>query len=313
MGKALLILVIGFSTLFATTTLNISRHTLESVTTYSNHYENAAARNAATSGVYMSLSKLYRAFINNTTWTDGFTNLTLNNTDLNVDIQDDTEDPNLSSFKLRIVSTGTYGNISKTIEVLVGIPPNIADLAVFATDTIANVTVTDSSGVQDSSLFIQNASDMLPFDKDGLVALANSQPGHVIAGDFSPPDGWPNNSFYYDATDSIPNVTHVLGDFNVNGGTTVYGIFVVEGNADLNGSAKLDGVLYLPNPGTIVVNGGGDPSESAVTGGIFANGIVDGQGNHIKIEYNREYMELFGSFQINTTMYIISWVESPDM
>ncbi|HEX9973647.1 MAG TPA: hypothetical protein VGD14_16360, partial [bacterium] len=266
-----------------------------------------------TSGVYMSLSRLYRAMMNSTTWKTGFTNLTLNSTTLNVDIQDHSEDPNLSSMELRIVSTGTYGNISKNIEVLVGIPPNLADLAVFATKNIINVTVTDQFGAQDSSLFIQNVSDMLPFDTDGLVALANSQPGHVIAGDFSPPDGWFGNNFYYDVANNIPNVTHVLGDFTVTGGTTVYGIVVVEGNADLNGNARLDGVLYLPNPGSIVLNGGGAPAESAVTGGIFANGTVDGQGNHISIEYKREYMEIFGSFQINIPMYIISWVESPDM
>ncbi len=307
MGKALLIVALGFSTLFGTITLNMSRHSLESVRSYGTHYANMAARNAATSGVYMALSKLCQ----NINWRLGFSTRPLSDCDLTVDLQDNSNDPTLSPMVLRVLSTSNCLNVTKTIEVLIGIPPDLGDLAVFATDTVMNVTVRDSSGNIDSSLFIQNAPDMLPFDKDGLVALANSQ-GHVIAGDFSPPHGYPNNSFYWDATDSIPNVIHVQGDLIVPGGTTIYGIYVVEGNADLNGSARLEGVLYLPNPGSTVMNGGGDPSEAAITGGIFANGVIDGKGNHITIRYKREYMEIFEAFQIKQNMFIVSWKESPD-
>jgi len=321
MGKALLILVIGFSTLFATATLNMSRHTLESVKTYSNHYENATARNAATSGVYMSLSKFYQAILDPTahTWPPPDFQRTLNSTDMNVDIQDDTEDANLSSMELRIVSTGTYGDISKNIDVLVGVPPDLADLAVFVTDTVTEVTVKEADGSEDSdsSLLIQNAPEMLPFDKDGVVALAQSQitsgTPHVQPGDFEPPNNWPNGSFYYDGT-TTPNVTHVGGNFTVLGGRTVWGIFIVEGQQIiLEGNARLEGVLYLPNPGSVVLTGGGDPKESSVTGGIFANGSVDGAGNHISVTYDPTYMAEFGVFQLAKNLFIISWVESPDM
>jgi hypothetical protein len=34
-----------------------------------------------------------------------------------------------------------------------------------------------------------------------------------------------------------------------------------------------------------------------VTGGIIANGDVDGTGNHITVHYNSEYMSIFGSFE----------------
>lgn len=311
MGKALLIIVIGFSTLFATSTLNMSRHTLESVRNYSNHYENLTARNAATSGVYMSLSRLYRAIMNNTTWTTGFSNLTLNSTTLNVDIQDDSEDPNLSSMELRIVSTGTYGEITKTINVLVGVPPDLADLAVFVTDTIVDVTTLNESGAPDPSLVIENAPEMLPFDKESLVALAVNQ-SHVIDGNFTPPNNYPTNNFYH-VSPTIPNVTHVKGNMTVLGSAEIYGIFVVEGNATLNGGARLNGVLYLPNPGTIVIHGGGDPKESSITGGIFANASVNGTGNHITVKYESDYMALFGQFQLAKNLFIISWVETPDM
>ncbi len=287
MGKALLIIVIGFSTLFATSTLNMSRNTLESVKNYSNHYENLTARNAATSGVYMSLSRLYRAIMNSTTWTTGFTNLTLNSTTLNVDIQDHSEDPNLSNMELRIVSIGTYGDISKSINVLVGVPPDLADIAVFVTDTIIDVTTLNESGVPDPTLAIQNAPEMLPFDKDGLTSLAVTQ-SHVINGDFTPPDNYPTNDptkdFYW-VSPTVPNVTHVKGNMTVLGNIDIYGIFVVEGNATLNGGARLNGVLYLPNPGTIVIHGGGDPKESSITGGVFANARINGYGNHITVKY----------------------------
>ncbi|UCE06252.1 MAG: hypothetical protein JSW07_22185 [bacterium] len=255
----------------------------------------------------MALSKLSR----DSTWRAGFQGLTLSESNFDVVLQDHNTNHSLSLMDLKIVSTANYNNISKTIELLMAIPPNLGDLAVFCTDTIMNVTVTDEFGNPDSSLFIENALDMLPFDKDGLVALAASQ-GHVYAGDFVPTDGYPNNDFYYDFDNGIPNVTHVNGDFTVNGGTTVYGIFVVEGNADLNGSARLEGVVYLPNPESIIINGSGDPNEAAVTGGIVVNGSVDGAGNHIDIQYNSEYMHNFAAFQTDRDPYIISWTESPD-
>lgn len=315
MGKALLIIVLGFSTLFATSTLNMSRQTLESVSTYSNHYENLTARNAATSGVYMSLSRLYRAIMNNTTWTTGFSNLTLNNTTLNVDIQDHSENPNLSNMELQIISTGTYGSISKTINVRVGVPPDLADLAVFVTDTIVDVTTLNESRVPDPNLVIQNAPEMLPFDKDALTSLAVAQ-SHVINGDFTPPDNWPTNDptkdFYW-VSPTVPNVTHVKGNLTVLGSADIYGVFVVEGNATLKGGARLNGVLYLPNPGTIVIHGGGTPKESTITGGVFANASMFGTGNHITVEYNRNYMAIFGDYQLATNLFIISWIETPDM
>lgn len=308
MGKALLILVLGFSTLIGTATLNLSRHSLESVQNYSNLYATNLARNAATTGVYMSLSKIYQ----NNAWRSGYTNLSMNPATLNVDIQDHAENPSLSTMELKVVSTATYSNTSKSIEVLLGVPPDLEDLAVFVTDTVINVTTLNESRVPDPSLMIQNAPDMLPFDKDALVALAGTQ-SHVINGNFTPPNNWPTNDptkdFYW-VSPTIPNVTHVKGNLTISGGTQVYGIFVVEGNATLNGSSRLEGVLYLPNPGTIVIHGGGTPKESTITGGVFANASMNGTGNHITVEYESDYMALFGSFQLAKNMFIISWTES---
>lgn len=315
MGKALLILVLGFSTIFSTITLNLSRQSLESVENYSNHFKNAVARNGATSGVYMALSKLYQ----NDSWRAGFQNLTLSQSNCTVALQDNSDDPTLSEMELRIVSISNYEDISKTIEVVVGIPPKLNDLAVFCTDTIDNVSIYNESGNLDPSLAIQNAPEMLPFDKDGLVTLAVSQ-GHVHSGDFEPDNNYPDSQdsnsdegFYYNSVDKIPDVTHVQGNFTINGGRTVYGIYVIEGNAVLDGSSRLEGVLYLPNPGSIVIHGGGNPNESNVTGGVFANGYISGTGNHISIRYYSEYMQVFGEFQTVQNLFIVSWKESPEL
>lgn len=309
MGRALLMVILGFSALIGTVTLNISRRSLESVQTYSDQYAITAARNAATSGVYMSLSRLYR----NNTWRSGFSNLSLNNAILNVDIQDHNENPLLSTMELLVVSSANIAGTTKTIEVRLGLPPDLAHLAVFVTDTVDNVTILNENRNPDPSLMIQNAPEMLPFDKAALTALAVAQ-NHVINGDFSPPDNWPTNDptkdFYWDIANDIPNVTHVKGNLTVAGGRNVYGIYVIEGNATLDGNSRLEGVLYLPNPGTIVIHGGGDPKESTVTGGIFANGSISGTGSHITVQYESEYMEIFGGFQLGQNMFIISWRES---
>ena len=309
MGKAMLILALGFSTLFGTITLTMSRHSLDSIRSFSDQYANTMARNAATSGVYMALSKIYQ----DNTWRAGFSNLSLNGSNLDVTLYDMNSDPNLSAMELLVQSSSTYEGMTKSTDVLLGIPPDLADLAVFVTDTIDNVTVKDELGNPDPSLAIQNAPDMLPFDKDGLVSLAQSQnspSSHVIAGDFVANNNWPNGDFYFDQPNNIPNVTHVHGNFIVGGGTDVYGIFVVDGNAVLDGNARVEGVIYLPNPGSIVINGGGNPGESSITGGIFANGSVNGQGNHISVKYDPDYMEIFGGFQTAKNMFIVSWKES---
>ncbi|MEE4312813.1 MAG: hypothetical protein V2J62_13200 [candidate division KSB1 bacterium] len=307
MGKALLIIVLGFTTIMSTVTLSVNRRSLESVENFSEHYKISLARNIATSGINMALAKITE----DSTWRSGYYNLSVSEADFDVVVKDHNTVPSMSSMELRLESTATFDDITKTIDVLLGIPPDIADLAVFCTDTIENVTIYDENKVEDPSLAIQNAPDMLPFDKQGLTNLATAQ-GHVHIGDYSLPNNYPNGDFYFDAGNGIPNVTHVTGDLTIGGGTNGFGIYVVEGNAVLDGNARLDGVLYLPNPGSIIINGGGDPKESNITGGVFANGYMNGMGNHISVEYEPDYMEKFGAFQLAKKMYIISWSETPD-
>ena len=176
MGKALLIIVLGFSTIFGTITLNLNRHSLETVENYSDHFRNTIARNCATSGVYMALSKLYQ----NNAWRTGFQDLTLAQGNFSVQLEDFNDDPNLSIMELRILSTASFENATKSIEVLVGIPPDLEDLAVFCTDTIDNVTIKDESGNGNNGALVGDAAVV----KDGKFgsAISVSGTGYVDCG-----------------------------------------------------------------------------------------------------------------------------------
>lgn len=307
MGKTALIMVFGFSALFSMFSIKLNRYSSYSIDNSIDHYKNTMARNCSSSGAYMALSKIFQ----DNSWQTGFSEKALNSGSLTVDIQDRDDDASISVMDIKIVSTGTFDNFTKTTEVLLRDPPNLEDLAVFCTDTIENVTIFDETRTEDWDLAIQHADEMLPYDTDALVTIANSQPGHVISGDFIPPDEWPNGNYYFDEDAKIPNVTHVLGDLRFFGNFDAYGIFIVEGNATLDGTARIYGVIYLPNPGSLVIHGGGIPKESSVYGGVYANGNIDGTGNHISIQYNSEYMDIFGQFQIDKEMHVLSWTELP--
>ena len=163
--------------------------------------------------------------------------------------------------------------------------------AIYAQGNITNVTALDESGNPIDSLKVANADSLPPVIQDSLlISLATSQ-GHVIRRNFTPANRYPNGSFYYSG--EVPNVTRVGGNLTVQGGRTVYGIFVVEGNVTLRGGARVDGVIYLPNPGSTVIRGGGDPSESSVTGSIITAGSVSGTGSHVTVRLNTDYLGAF--------------------
>ena len=141
-----------------------------------------------------------------------------------------------------------------------------------------------------------------------MIAMATVQ-GHVETDSvFIPSHGYPNFNFYF--TGTTPNVTWVQGDLQVNGGRTVYGIFVVDGSIRLNGSSRVEGVLYMRNSSNIVLHGGGNPTQSSITGGIVAAGEVNGTGNHITVHYSSEYMGKFEAHeQSRTVSRVFSWRE----
>ena len=205
-----------------------------------------------------------------------------------------------------LTSTGAVGTARKGIRVRVRYRPPIGDFAIFSTGDIDNVNALDENGDPDPTLMVENAPTMPEIDDETLLAMAAAQGNVKTAETFEPAHGYPNFNFY--RTGTTPNVTHCTGNMRVRGGRTVYGIFVVEGDITLDGSARVVGVLYMINPGHFVIHGGGSPSESSITGGVVANGDIDGTGNHITVYYNPEYMGIFETFETGQqAVRVISW------
>ncbi len=209
--------------------------------------------------------------------------------------------------ELTITSIGDKDRDEKGVEVKMNYRPPIECFAVFSTDDITNVTTLDEAGDPDSSLMMANAPFLPDMDDSTLIAMATAQ-GHVETGaTFTPSHGYPNFNFYF--TGTTPNVTWVQNDLRVLGGRTVYGIFVVDGSIELVGSSRVDGGLYMRNDFDIVGQGGGGPPGSIVTGGIVANGAVNGTGNHITVRYDSEYMGKLGEYEQPVVDQIFSWRE----
>ena len=201
---------------------------------------------------------------------------------------------------ITLKSTGSTDKAEKTVEVK--LDAMISNTAIYATGDITNVTAYDEFGDLDPSLIVQNAA--FPDMNDSLLISMAIGQGNVETGvEFIPSHGYPNFNFYN--TGTIPNVTWVQGNLRVQGGRTIFGIFMVDGDIVLNGSSRVEGVLYLRGNGSIT-HGGGSPTESSITGGIIANGDIDGIGNNISVTYQPEYMQEMGKFEIKTNK-ILSW------
>jgi hypothetical protein len=183
---------------------------------------------------------------------------------------------------------------------------NFDDFAIWVEDSVIEATAKDEYGNIDSTLLMEEAPFMPNIEYQELIDEAAAQ-WHVKYGTFIPSNGYPNPSFYYSGLE--PNVTHVQGDLIVQGGRTVYGIFVVEGNVEIQGSGRIEGILFMPNSTSTVATGGGSPSEGSITGGIISYGSIDGTGNHINVQYGPTYMAAFlGNYAPNNPpVRVLSW------
>lgn len=212
-----------------------------------------------------------------------------------------------TSDGMQLTSIGAFGEVTKRLRITSNYRPPISNFAIFSTGNIDQVSALDELGDPAPGLLVENAITLPDIDNDALIDTATAQ-SHVQTSDFTPSDGYPNYNFYYSG--SNPNVTYVQGNMLVQGGRTIYGIYIVEGNITLQGSSRVEGVLYMTTPDAVIIHGGGNPSESSVTGGVVANGPVDGTGNHITIHYTPEYMTLFGEYENRTaSISSIKWQE----
>jgi hypothetical protein len=303
MGKTILILMLGVSTSLGIMANSRNRRYVESVDRVVGQYSDHTATNSSASGAYMALNRLYL----NGAWRTGY-NVYLAGDTVDVVLEDNGVDPTLSDREVRILSTGRSGDLTDLTEVMI-FDGTFEEFAVWAKDAVLGVTTKDTLGIPDPSLLMDNAPFMPNFDFDGLINEAAAQ-GHVqsdMSGTWVADNLYPNGSFYYSGM--TPNVTHVLDNLKVNGGRTIYGLYIVEGNVELQGSSRVQGVIILPNETSTITSGGGDPEESSFTGGIISWGQLDGSGNHISVTIDNGYMSALATDYAldNWPIRVTSW------
>ena len=312
MGKTLLILTVGFAASFGLLAIGKNLRYVESVDRMVDQLTSATARNAAASGAYMALNRLYL----NPAWRTGYSNLVIGGNTLDVTVKNDSVGMTPKPFQVKISASAGNADNSNLTQVVV-FDRGFQEFAVWAKDTVIDATTYDSLGVTNPQLLIMNAPFMPKIDKTGLVSKATDQ-GYVFGSDtdsdyggghFHPSSGFPNNSFYHDSTviSQTPNVIHVNGHLHIKDDRTVYGIYVVEGDVLLNENAKVRGVLYLPNSSSRVYNR--ENANSSVVGGIVTWGEVDGDGYQILVRHKPPYLyKLVSNYAAdNPPIRVLSW------
>jgi len=177
--------------------------------------------------------------------------------------------------------------ISAEIEKLPGV------LAIETTSSVTKVDVRDQNNNPNAELIDENRAALHTIDNSNLQTIAQAQGQDTSA--FSPPNGWPNWSYYN--TPGVPNVTWVNGNLTVNSNDDVYGIFVVNGNVDIGYGAQVHGIIYAINGGnTVKLNG--PVLHNSVEGGIISEGPVDGAHGFLnlfssRVRYNPQFIRGF--------------------
>lgn len=301
MGKTLLILLAGFALSFGILAQSKNQRLVESVDRMVGQYASYSAQNAASSGAYMALNQLYL----NPAWRAGYSNLMIGDNALTVTVQEDSLGATPLAHRLKISASAGNADAADLIQVAV-FDSKFQDFAIWAKDTVINITAKDSLGVVDADLIIHDAPFMPKVNHDNLVAMATIQ-FHVKNDNFSPSDGYPNGSFYF--LGGTPNVTLIKGDLKVKSGRTIYGIFGVKGDVILEGDAKVMGILYQYQTSSEVVHSGGNTNESLIKGGIVTWGSMNGTGGNIAVQHFPAYYRKFiSSFAPdNPPIRVLGW------
>lgn len=252
---------------------------------------------AANGGAYYAISRLAKGSLNESSpLTIGSCSVTMDTSNI------------AGTSEILLTVLAEAGNTERGVEVRLRNGGRLRDKAIFTTGDVFNVSAKDSTGSYDPGRAITRADSVPTMDETALGDLSTAQ-GNDQGGGFTPPHNYPNGSFYQ-ADGVTPNVTHVSGNMTVESGRSIYGIFVVEGHVTLHGSARVYGVIFLPNATSTIITGGGDPSESSINGGIVSHGDISGFGFHISVMHWPEYMRIFCEYQIGpdpTHLPVIKW------
>jgi hypothetical protein len=302
MGKTLLILLAGFAISFGILAQSKNRRYLDAVDRMVNQVADYTAKNASTSGVHKALNQLYL----DPSWRGSYENLTIAGGTTNIIVVDDSAGAAPKAHQVKILS-----NSANVLTQVIVFDTEFHEFAVWAKDTVIDVTTQDSLGTDDPDLLMQNAPFMPKIDKDSLYSTASAQnqlKNEDFFGHYHPDSGFPNGSFYHDSTavSLVPNVIYVNGDLHVREGT-VYGIFMVKGDVLLNKNTQIKGVLYLPNASSKVYNRANGSSQ--VTGGIVTWGEIDGDGYPIIVRYTPKFLRALVSdyARNNPPIRVLTW------
>lgn len=111
MGRASLLMVMGFSLVFMMIGYNVSRNAIDTYKNYTNYYDRTTAHKIAASGANMAASEI--TFTPN--WRTGYSNVAYLGGTYSVTVTD------LDSGRIRVNAVGTYSNTTHTITIVLGI------------------------------------------------------------------------------------------------------------------------------------------------------------------------------------------------
>jgi len=103
-----------------------------------------------------------------------------------------------------------------------------------------------------------------------------------------------------------PQLTYCVGDIHISGGSTGYGVLLVDGNLTISGNWNYVGMIFVN--GQVTFSGGGNTKK--LTGAIFIDGDVrdiEVNGN-ITLQYSSEAVALIDDYlETKTTTTASTW------
>lgn len=278
MGKAIIIILIGFSVVTSFFILKLNANSKEGLKTTVDHFENTQARLIANSGVEVYLEKMRR----DKTLKGIYNGNSLMNGSYDMDISG-------PDSLLIITSTGHFGNtvhqtIVKASREPVELPPTLGALYIVSDalslqlngnlDINGNDTNIDGSpgpeaalpGVvldepSDSTYFIDNIKPKIANDIEGYggspsVYSTNDTTdweavvmNTIFAADITVSTGTYSSGTF--GTPSDPKITFMNGDIHLSGTCQGDGIMIINGNLTMSGDFTYRGIILVYDKSTI--------------------------------------------------------------
>lgn len=133
-GKASLLLVMGFSLIFLMFGHNYNSVSNQSVDNYVDYYNEILAHSLAQSGANLGANAIFE----DNNWSDGFSNLEMNGGEINVSIEIVDASQNIR----KLISIGTYNGFEDTTEVILS-PSRFSKYAYYSEDEGSNIRWTE--------------------------------------------------------------------------------------------------------------------------------------------------------------------------